>query len=101
MANEFGANTYPGMMFALAKEKMEKTKLWNIVKRMPKGALLHTHMDALVDLEWIFNALLETPGMHIYCEQSLHNPESQEFAPIRFKYLKQEHGKYVEKKCNF
>lgn len=32
---------HPGMMFSLSKERMESTKLWKIVRRMPKGALLH------------------------------------------------------------
>jgi len=38
IANEFGANVYPGMMFALAKEKMEQTRLWKIVKKMPTSS---------------------------------------------------------------
>jgi adenosine deaminase CECR1 len=29
---------YPGVMFNVAKERMEKTLLWKIVERMPKGA---------------------------------------------------------------
>jgi adenosine deaminase CECR1 len=88
-----GANSYPGMMFGLAKDKMERTKLWKIVKKMPKGALLHTHMDALVDLEFIFTALQDTPGMHIFCEHGLPDPKSLEFAPLQFKFLKSEHCK--------
>lgn len=28
---------YQGMMFNLAKDRMEKTDLWKIVQRMPKG----------------------------------------------------------------
>ncbi|KAJ4344329.1 hypothetical protein N0V85_009803, partial [Neurospora sp. IMI 360204] len=36
-----GIIIHPGMMFTLAKETMEATKLWKIVRRMPKGALLH------------------------------------------------------------
>jgi len=28
---------FPGVMFTIAKERMEKTKLWEIVHRMPKG----------------------------------------------------------------
>ena len=94
MAKETGANVYPGMMFGLAKERMERTKLWQIVRKMPKGALLHEHTDALVDLDFIFGALLETPGMHVYCECSLSNANALESAPIRFKYLKSEHGMF-------
>lgn len=28
---------YPGVMFNIAKGRMEKTKLWKIVEKMPKG----------------------------------------------------------------
>ena len=35
-----GRTVFPGMMFSLAKERMEATTLWRIVRRMPKGALL-------------------------------------------------------------
>lgn len=94
MAKKTGENVYPGMMFGLAKERMERTKLWQIVRKMPKGALLHAHLDAMVDLDFIFGALLGTPGMHVYCERSLSDPAALEFPPIRFKYLKSEHSKY-------
>jgi adenosine deaminase CECR1 len=45
IAQQQDVTIYPGMMFALAKDIMEKTKLWRIVRRMPKGALLHAHCD--------------------------------------------------------
>ena len=32
---------FPGMMFNAAKSHMERTHLWKIVRKMPKGALLH------------------------------------------------------------
>ncbi|BFZ65090.1 hypothetical protein YB2330_006253 [Saitoella coloradoensis] len=41
---------YPGMPFGFAKERIRETKLWEIVKRMPKGALLHAHGDAMVQV---------------------------------------------------
>jgi adenosine deaminase CECR1 len=40
------------MCFTLAKERMESTMLWKIVKKFPKGALLHAHLEAMVDSEW-------------------------------------------------
>jgi adenosine deaminase CECR1 len=59
------------MVFGLAKERMKDTKLWTIVRKMPKGALLHAHLDAMVDFEWLFETMLEEKGMHIYCDRSL------------------------------
>lgn len=60
-----GVDYYPGMMFTHAKGRMEKTKLWKIIKRMPKGALLHCHYEAMVDTDWLVDQVLETPGLHI------------------------------------
>lgn len=76
------------MAFTLAKERMEKTKLWQIVRRMPKGALLHAHMDAMVDFDFLFDVLLSTPGMHIYCAQALSTPHALEVGQFKFRYFK-------------
>ncbi|KAI9688320.1 MAG: hypothetical protein M1820_010265 [Bogoriella megaspora] len=62
---------YPGMMFTHAKNRMEKTKLWKIVRRMPKGALLHCHYEAVVETEWLIDQALETPGLHIEAATAL------------------------------
>ncbi|ESA42397.1 Metallo-dependent hydrolase [Neurospora crassa] len=60
-----GIIIHPGMMFTLAKETMEATKLWRIVRKMPKGALLHSHCDAMVDFDFLLGVVLETEGMGI------------------------------------
>ncbi|KAL1888697.1 hypothetical protein Sste5346_009403 [Sporothrix stenoceras] len=60
-----GMTLYPGQMFTHAKGLMESTALWNIVRKLPKGSLLHAHCDAIVNFEFVFNVLLETPGLHI------------------------------------
>ncbi|KAF4637633.1 hypothetical protein G7Y89_g461 [Cudoniella acicularis] len=90
LAREIGANVYPGMMFSLAKEKMEQTKLWKIVRKMPKGALLHAHLDAMVDFDYLFGVLLDTKGMHIYCGEHLGTETAREGAPVKFKFQKTE-----------
>ncbi|KAF1998680.1 Metallo-dependent hydrolase [Amniculicola lignicola CBS 123094] len=54
---------YPGMMFLLARERMEKSKLWKIVKNMPKGTLLHCHLEAMIDLDWVLAEAFETEGV--------------------------------------
>lgn len=88
LAQKTGANVYPGMMFSLAKEKMEKTKLWQIIRKMPKGALLHAHMDAMVDFDFLFDVLLKEEGMHIHCIHPIVTPEQLEVAPIKFRFFK-------------
>ncbi|KAL1953192.1 hypothetical protein VTO42DRAFT_3398 [Malbranchea cinnamomea] len=79
---------YPGMMFSLAKGWMEKTRLWRIAKRMPKGALLHSHMSAMVDLEFLFNTTLETPGMYFYSAEPLTSEAARRTASVLFQFSK-------------
>jgi adenosine deaminase CECR1 len=48
-AGDEDGDLFPGMCFTLAKERMENSMLWKIVKQFPKGALLHAHLEAMVD----------------------------------------------------
>ena len=71
------------MKYALAKDLTEQTKLWRIVRAMPKGALLHAHCSATIDFDNLFPVLLETPGMHIVGSAShLATNEARENAPF-------------------
>ncbi|KAI0435861.1 adenosine deaminase-related growth factor [Xylaria telfairii] len=79
---------HPGMMFSLSKARMESTKLWRIVRRMPKGALLHAHIDAMVDFDFLFAVLLETPGMHILSDLPLSDAATLENAAVKFRFFK-------------
>lgn len=85
---------YPGMMFSLAKEKMEATKLWKIVRKMPKGALLHAHMDAMVDFGYLYDVLLETKGMHIYSGEHLGSEKAREGAMFKCQFQGVERGMF-------
>jgi adenosine deaminase CECR1 len=40
---------HPGMPFLMARDTIQETKTWEIVKKMPKGALLHCHFDGSVE----------------------------------------------------
>ena len=78
------------MMFTHAKARMEDTKLWGIVRRMPKGCLLHAHLDATVDFDFLLAELLKTRGMHLACDEgSLASSKARESAPLRFRYRKE------------
>lgn len=75
------------MKYALAKDLTEQTKLWRIVRAMPKGALLHAHCSATIDFDNLFPVLLETPGMHILGSAShLATSEARESAPFWIGY---------------
>ena len=77
---------FPGMMFNVAKEHMESTKLWQIVRKMPKGALLHAHLGATVELDWVFNEALATPGMQMSAPVSLSTEKARDTSLITFRY---------------
>lgn len=77
---------FPGMMFNVAKEPMESTKLWQIVRRMPKGSLLHCHLGATVDLDWVWNEALATPGMQMSCSVPLSSESVRKTKFILFRY---------------
>lgn len=77
---------FPGMMFSMARERMETTKLWQIMRKMPKGALLHAHMDAMIDVEWLIDEALRTEGMSMKANQALQSSEARERAVVSFKY---------------
>ncbi|KAH8671007.1 hypothetical protein BX600DRAFT_495796 [Xylariales sp. PMI_506] len=81
---------YPGMMFSLSKELMESTQLWKIVRRMPKGALLHAHMDAMVDFHFVLDTLFKTPGMHIASDRPLTTPAALAGAALTFRFQKKD-----------
>ena len=88
LAEVTDGDVYPGMMFTLAKDRMEKTKLWGIISRMPKGTLLHAHMDAMVDVDWLLEKALATEGMHLRAGEPLCSPAALETADVAFTFAK-------------
>lgn len=74
------------MQFTLAKEKIEGSKLWPIVRRMPKGALLHCHFEAMVDIRYSLQEAFELPEMRFKSDRPLATPEDREAANILFGY---------------
>ncbi|KAI4205161.1 MAG: hypothetical protein LQ346_001494 [Caloplaca aetnensis] len=83
-----GINHYPGMVFSLAKQRLEQSKTYQIVRRMPKGALLHAHMDAMIDSDFLVDQVLATEGMVIQASQALKTKELRKAAFVSFQYSK-------------
>jgi adenosine deaminase CECR1 len=88
LARSGNTGIYPGMMFTLAKGRMEQSKLWQIVRKMPKGALLHCHLSAMVDHRWLMEQALKTEGVCIRAEKALHTTESRQTEVFRFAFAK-------------
>ena len=74
------------MMFNVAKSHMETTNLWKIVRRMPKGSVLHAHIGATVDLKWVFNEAIQTPGMCISASVALTSTDARELGRLNIQH---------------
>jgi adenosine deaminase CECR1 len=81
-------DVFPGMMFSLAKDRMERSKLWKIVSKMPKGALLHCHLEAMVDLDWALEEAFKLPGVCIISDGPLSSPAERLKTRFSFTYSK-------------
>lgn len=81
-------DVFPGMMFSLAKERMEKSKLWQIVKKMPKGALLHCHLEAMVDLDWALEEAFNTEGVCLVAQSAITDSHTRRKTGFSFTYAK-------------
>ncbi|KNG80234.1 CECR1 family adenosine deaminase [Aspergillus nomiae NRRL 13137] len=78
--------TSPGAMFNPAKSRVHSTDLWKIVRRMPKGSLLHAHLEALFDVDHLVTQCLATPGMYIYAKNAIISSVDFDKEPFSFRY---------------
>lgn len=81
-------DVFPGMMFSLAKDRMEQSKLWKIVQKMPKGALLHCHLEAMVDLDWVLDEAFVTEGVCLRSDAPLSSEHARLKSKFSFTYSK-------------
>ncbi|EDR14394.1 uncharacterized protein LACBIDRAFT_306187 [Laccaria bicolor S238N-H82] len=62
---------FPGMEFLTGKSIIVRTKIFEILSKMPKGALLHAHLDAMVNAEFLLKLALKYPAFHVRIHQPL------------------------------
>ncbi|EPQ28590.1 uncharacterized protein PFL1_03893 [Pseudozyma flocculosa PF-1] len=53
------------------RRNQDQLRLWRIVRRMPKGALLHCHFDGSVDARWLIARAVETDAMCVKANMPL------------------------------
>ncbi|KZF24324.1 adenosine deaminase family protein [Xylona heveae TC161] len=82
------ADVFPGMMFTLAKDRMQQTRLWKIVEKLPKGSLLHAHLCAMIELDWLFELALSIDGMCISSMTPLTSKADLEMGEVAFQFAK-------------
>ncbi|XP_006457910.1 hypothetical protein AGABI2DRAFT_114933 [Agaricus bisporus var. bisporus H97] len=56
---------FPGMEFLTGKKVIEKTRIFKIISQMPKGALLHVHMPAVVEPRTLLDLALKERSMYV------------------------------------
>lgn len=83
LAQHNDGNLYPGMMFSLARDRAEQTEVWRCLERMPKGCLLHAHMDAMYDIEWLVDENLREPGICMLADEPLTHERRRGVGPGR------------------
>lgn len=75
---------FAGEVFPLARPLISNTTLWKVVKRMPKGALLHAHLSAMLPYDKIIQIILQTEGMVISASQPVDTEDAKQNATITF-----------------
>ncbi|KAL4892709.1 hypothetical protein BDV59DRAFT_179576 [Aspergillus ambiguus] len=70
----------------LPSEQVEKSDLWRILRRMPKGSLLHAHLHTLVDVDFLVNLAFSTPGICIAAPAAFVVESDYDSAPFYFRY---------------
>ncbi|CCM02237.1 uncharacterized protein FIBRA_04318 [Fibroporia radiculosa] len=58
-------NVFPGMAFLTARDIAVHTKVFHIMSKMPKGALLHAHLFATVRARKLLEIALTQPAIYI------------------------------------
>ncbi|KIJ69089.1 hypothetical protein HYDPIDRAFT_79661 [Hydnomerulius pinastri MD-312] len=69
---EFLTGPLPSIYLGLwRKNIILKTQLFQILSKMPKGALLHVHQNATVEAAFLLKLALEQPAIHIRCPSAI------------------------------
>lgn len=63
------AKFLPSKNFIEVRNDIKESKLFNIIKMMPKGAVLHAHDTAIVSEEWLFNNVTFRDNLYI-CDEA-------------------------------
>ena len=59
----------PAHNFYQSKRLIEQTQLFRILRKMPKGGILHLHPGASGNLRWVVETALKTPNCYVYWKE--------------------------------
>ncbi|KAG7445036.1 Metallo-dependent hydrolase [Guyanagaster necrorhizus] len=77
---------FPGMEFLTGRSIIVQTEIYKILCKMPKGALLHAHLDATVNASFLYDLGLQEPSMHVQVPKAI-NAQTLNTVLPKFKAL--------------
>ncbi|KAL4791900.1 hypothetical protein BDV19DRAFT_285033 [Aspergillus venezuelensis] len=77
---------HPSLMSDTAKARLQGSDLWKIVRQLPKGSLLHGHLPAMVDTDFLIDQAFATPGFHVSAPKPLTTQRDFQDAPFSFQF---------------
>ncbi len=60
---------FPSHYFYRSKRLIEQTQLFHILRKMPKGGVLHLHPGAAGNLRWVVEQALKTPNCYVFWQE--------------------------------
>ena len=60
----------PARNFYKSKKHIEATSLFKVIRKMPKGGVLHLHSGAAGEAKWMVKKVIEDPYGYVYWESS-------------------------------
>ncbi|KAL4957331.1 hypothetical protein BDW69DRAFT_156678 [Aspergillus filifer] len=78
---------HPSLMSDTAKARLQGSDLWKIVRQLPKGSLLHGHLPAMVDADFLIDQAFATPGFHVSAPKPLTTQRDFQDAPFSFHFV--------------
>ncbi|CBF81806.1 putative CECR1 family adenosine deaminase [Aspergillus nidulans FGSC A4] len=89
---------HPSRMSNRDRVRVESSDLWSIVRRLPKGSLLHGHLPAMVDMDFLIDQAFATPGIHVSAPRPLLTQGDFQDAPFAFRYCSRSDGGHTDKR---
>jgi adenosine deaminase CECR1 len=89
-----------GSSWALSKSRgVQDGALYKLISEMPKGAVLHCHMDGTIDVDWLIRNTYEQDNLFILSNIPLTEHRLLYTANVIIRHLPQEAG--TEEDCGF
>ncbi|KAL4908374.1 hypothetical protein BDW74DRAFT_100151 [Aspergillus multicolor] len=88
---------HPSHMSDRDRVRLESSDLWRLVRHLPKGSLLHGHLPAMIDTDFLIDQAFATPGIHVSAPGPLLTQRDFQGAPFAFRYFPRSTGEFEDK----